>query len=343
MESSGFTDRQKRIIGALLGVHAGDSLGATLEFVRWEETKALFPTGLTSIIGGGHFEWEPGHATDDTDLTRAVLLAYSKRSTERKSYVDVLEAAADNMLDWATGRWPGRQPGSSPKDIGGATFVGLTRYRQSIASGRKDPRGCGSGQGSAGNGSLMRCIPTALFAANEEERLQHSIDISAVTHDDIRCTIACAAYNTIVAQLIDGQSPATAVGEGKACATVLAVKTTSNKTHLRPNADAVVRAIELGEKLKPTELVEDGPGILPGRGRGFVLESLTLAIAAVLDDRPFKEVICDIVMLGADSDTNAAIAGGLLGARDGIDAIPKDWRDVLQFGEEFTSIALALS
>lgn len=65
-----------RVAGALLGVHTGDALGATLEFSSWSAIREQYPDGLRDIIGGGPFDWPPGHATDDTDLTRAVLLAY---------------------------------------------------------------------------------------------------------------------------------------------------------------------------------------------------------------------------------------------------------------------------
>ena len=33
----------------------------------------------------------------------------------------------------------------------------------------------------------------------------------------------------------------------------------------------------------------------------------------------------DTMLLGGDTDTNAAIAGALLGARFGFEAIPKEW------------------
>jgi ADP-ribosylglycohydrolase len=49
------------------------------------------------------------------------------------------------------------------------------------------------------------------------------------------------------------------------------------------------------------------------------------------------------VALGGDTDTNAAIAGGLLGARDGAAAIPARWRGLLQFGDEFSAAATDLA
>jgi ADP-ribosylglycohydrolase len=42
-----------RLTGALLGVHAGDALGATLEFSSWSAVRKQYPDGLTEIIGGG--------------------------------------------------------------------------------------------------------------------------------------------------------------------------------------------------------------------------------------------------------------------------------------------------
>ena len=62
------------IAGGLLGVHAGDSLGATVEFKAWSEIRARYPDGVREIVGGGPFNWPPGHATDDTDLTRTVTI-----------------------------------------------------------------------------------------------------------------------------------------------------------------------------------------------------------------------------------------------------------------------------
>src|SRR5689334_25403398 len=118
------TTVRNRIAGGLLGVHAGDSLGATVEFSSWAAVRASHPDGVRDIVGGGPFNWPPGHATDDTDLTRAVLLAYLDPGD------DVVRTAADRMLDWFDGNWPGRRPGSPPVDIGGATSWGLRKYRR---------------------------------------------------------------------------------------------------------------------------------------------------------------------------------------------------------------------
>jgi ADP-ribosylglycohydrolase len=312
-------ERRNRVAGALLGVHAGDALGAAVEFSSWASIRARYPQGLRDIVGGGPFGWPPGHATDDTDLTRAVLLAYLAPSD------DVVRAAADHMLAWLRGAWPGRAPGSTPPDIGRATAIGLHRYRET-----GDPRAAGAGAGQAGNGSLMRCIPTALAVSDRPRRIRESMEISAITHDDERCTVACAAYNEVVAALLAGTSPEEAVGTGLAAAVEL-------------GNSAVVDAIRHGRQLRPATVADTGQTSLPDEAAGFVLDSLSLAVAAVLDPRPMPEVLVDIVRVGNDTDTNAAIAGGLLGARDGATAIPADWLSLLQFAEEFIAAADALS
>jgi ADP-ribosylglycohydrolase len=105
----------------------------------------------------------------------------------------------------------------------------------------------------------------------------------------------------------------------------------------------VAEAIAFARQLHPTVLAQTGKTSLPDDGNGFVLDSLSLAVAAVLDPRPLPDVLIDIVRLGNDADTNAAIAGGLLGARDGINAIPDPWLSALQFRTEFLRAAETLA
>ncbi|KAH7082457.1 ADP-ribosylglycohydrolase family protein [Paraphoma chrysanthemicola] len=321
--------RTSRILGALLGVHTGDSLGATLEFSPWSDIIREYPTGLREIIGGGPFNWRAGHATDDTDLTRAVLLAYRDYSehsaTGSKRAFNIAKCAAEYSLKWYEGDWPGRKKGSRPEDIGNATRVGIQEFRRT-----KNPAKCGAGQGSAGNGSLMRCIPTGLFGSPETRR-DESLAISAFTHNDTRCTVACAAYNEIVAALVEGKDVKEAVRLGKEVARELG---------LGLGGRQVVEAIEEGEGIQLAIAASLGPHSEFGvSASGYVLASLKLAIAAVLDSRSFEDVLVDVVRIGGDTDTNGAIAGGLLGARDGVEEIPERWLRKLQFRKEFEEVA----
>jgi ADP-ribosylglycohydrolase len=323
--SSPTDPRVSQTLGALLGVHCGDSLGATLEFKPWSWIVRQYPTGLREIVGGGSFNWPAGHATDDTDLTRAVLLAYRDYAQSGASDFNVVKAAAEYSIKWRDGDWPGRKKGSRPVDIGNATEIGLHRYKMS-----RDPDKSGAGIDSAGNGSLMRCIPTALFVESREKRVKESIAISAFTHDDQRCTVACAVYNEIVAALVDGKTPLEAVEIGKTVANEL-------------NCAEVTKAIKEGETLPLAKIAAEGPRSVEGFGAaGYVIDSLKISIAAVLDPRSFEDVLVDVVRIGQDSDTNGAIAGGLLGARDSIEKIPARWLEKLQFRKEFEDVAMEI-
>ncbi|KAF4944212.1 hypothetical protein FSARC_14727 [Fusarium sarcochroum] len=315
------SDHESRVVGALLGVHAGDSLGATVEFAPHDLIAQDHPGGLREIIGGGLLSWPAGHATDDTDMTRGVLLAYRDLLPGQ----DIARIAAEYFLKWQSGDWPGREPGSDPKDIGIAVADGLELYSEV-----QDPDRSGAGKGRAGNGSLMRCIPTGLFQTDPDTLIIESERISRVTHNDKRCTVSCAAYNTIVSKLVTENSPADAIAAGQEVATTL-------------KSAQVKSAIELGKSLSIATMAKKGPSSkLKDEGAGYVLDSLSIAIAALLDKRSLENVVVDVVRIGGDTDTNAAIAGGLLGARDGEAAIPLRWKTKLQFADEFERVALSL-
>ncbi|KAF1738962.1 ADP-ribosyl-(dinitrogen reductase) glycohydrolase [Beauveria bassiana] len=345
--------RESRIIGALLGLHAGDALGATVEFQSHGSIKAAYPPGhsstLGSITGGGVFRWTPGHATDDTDMTRGVLLAYLDCLTDAAhAHDDVATRAGRYFLKWRSGEWPGRAPGSRPVDIGAATDDGLARFAKTL-----DPEKAGAGQGRAGNGSLMRCLPTGLFraaaAAGDAQRLvAESMRISRITHDDALCTVSCAVYNTIVAELVQGRGPDAAVDAGiRLCRKLEHAQPPpqdKKKTTTTTTTPSVLGALKLGTQLRLQGLARFGPppSAMPGECSGYVLDSLSVAVAALLDPRCLEDVLVDVLRVGKDTDTNAAIAGGLLGARDGEDAIPRRWQDRLQFGKEFRTIATSI-
>lgn len=302
-----------RVLGGLVGVHCGDSLGATHEFRSWIEITEGRPAGwrLREIEGGGAFDWRPGDATDDTDLTICVLDAYLADGGFR------LEQAADNMLAWLR---------HDPRDVGGATRKGLRAYERT-----GDPRRAGAGPGSAGNGSLMRCLPTALARADADLRMAESAAISGITHDDSECVVACVAYNEIAAGLLAGLGPEGAIDVGIQAAIAFGAAGASGE---------VVAAIEEGTGLRLADLAEQGGN--PYGGSGYVLHSLSLAVAAILDGRGMEVVLADVVHLGGDTDTNGAIAGGLLGVRDGAGSIPTQWTDVIRYRQHLIDAAAQL-
>ena len=65
------------------------------------------------------------------------------------------------------------------------------------------------------------------------------------------------------------------------------------------------------------------------KSMGYTLRTLGAALWAYWHATSYKEGILKIVLSGGDADTNAAVAGAILGAKFGICHIPEEWRNGL--------------
>ena len=306
MTTTTTTDVLDRATGALLGVHAGDSLGATTEFASPNPNP---DTWVRDIVGGGAFNWAPGDPTDDTDLTAAVVRAYTDLIADGTDQTldAVLDACARHFLAWYR---------SGPKDIGGTTSGSLARLGRT-----NDPRGSGNAAPDAqANGSLMRCIPTAVYRKDDPDRLAaETLAISAITHASTVATQSCLLYNRVVAALINGTDVRTAITD----------------------AAAELDGTEVG-RVATSRLDAPVDDPMPWRRGGWVLTALDIAMWAALQvDRTAEDLLVDIINQGGDADTNGAIAGGLLGARDGAHGLPDRWVATLRLADEFRQAATA--
>lgn len=286
---------EERAVGALIGVAAGDALGATLEFLSRDEVARRYRSDHRSIVGGGAFRWRAGQGTDDSDLTAAVARAYSPSYSVHR--------VADHMLTWYR---------SGPQDVGGTTASALAAY---AASG--DPYRSGeqvwSGH-AAGNGSLMRAVPTGIARSDDEVRRAEAAEISRITHSDPRCVDACIAYCDLVSLLIDGMPVAEAI-------------------------DWVMLHRSLHPEVQSALCVRPSLAVTHLATSGYVVHSLAAAVWAARQNDGFEEPMVALVNLGDDADTTGAIAGGLLGAAYGVGVIPDRWVENLEYAPNFRSAA----
>ena len=58
---------------------------------------------------------------------------------------------------------------------------------------------------------------------------------------------------------------------------------------------------------------------------GYVVDTLLTSVWCLLNTDSYKDCVLKAVNLGDDTDTTAAVAGGLAGLRYGYDSIPKEW------------------
>ncbi|MBS2022855.1 MAG: ADP-ribosylglycohydrolase family protein [Deltaproteobacteria bacterium] len=288
-----------RFLGTLLGLHAGESVGAPHEFKKAAEI--IVPKEL---VAGG--PWKVGEPTDDTELTLALL-----RSLVARRRVDLVDIA-QSYLRWF---------GGNPKDVGNLTKAALQNLRageppdQSGALAWED-----SGREAAGNGSVMCCAPIGLLHVKQLEGLvEDASQVSRITHFDPRCVGGCVAVTTAIALLVRGGTQAEEAISRAASA--------GGEIH-----DDVRMVIERGASKKPDQLTVDG------KDMGFVLVALEIAFSALASAATFEEGILAVVARGGDTDTNGAIAGALLGAKFGKNQVPERWASKLKAGPDLLNL-----
>jgi ADP-ribosyl-[dinitrogen reductase] hydrolase len=280
---------QDRIAGTLLSMAAGDALGAGYEF---EDV----PRGEISMIGGGLGGFAPGEWTDDTSMAVCIAEVTATGSVD-------LEGIGDRFVAWYR---------SDPPDIGVSTRRVLGR----AGSGRDLPEVAADyfaehPEGAAGNGALMRTAPVALAHLGDDEAIAAAARaVAELTHADPlagdSCVLWCIAIDRAIREhRLDG------VHDG------LALLPGSRRGSW---SDALAEA----EQRPPRSFARNG----------FTVTALQAAHAAIVqtpvpDRHPaehLQHALVEAVRIGNDTDTVAAIAGMVLGARWGASAIPFAWR-----------------
>lgn len=183
-----FERLRDRYRGCLLGLAAGDALGAPVEFINRDEIALRY--GLVrEMLGGGWLDTKPGEYTDDTQMTLAITRSIAELG--RIAPADI----GTRFVQWME---------SMPKDIGNTTLQSLGYLAAGMpwdeAGARTAAR---KGDSGAGNGSIMRTAPIGLACRNDLEALiRQSIDISRITHADPRCCWSCVALCQAIAALL---------------------------------------------------------------------------------------------------------------------------------------------
>ncbi|MCO6458633.1 MAG: ADP-ribosylglycohydrolase family protein [Pirellulaceae bacterium] len=287
-------DQLSRAQGCLLGQLAGDSLGGLVEFQSADQIAAEYPQRLRRLATGGCWGILPGQPTDDSEL--ALMLARSIVQT--RGYQP--EAALDAYLHWYR---------SPPFDIGTTTRLALggasrgATPEQRLALARRE-----ASHSSQSNGSLMRISPLAIRGAGDPLRAaEWARTDSDLTHPHPVCRHACAVFVAAVATAIaSGGSADDCYQAAQDAARRLAVESTVES--------ALAAAV-------------DSPPDDYYHHQGWVLIALQNAFYQLLHAPTLEEGIVGTVMAGGDTDTNGAIAGALLGAVHGRQAIPTQWLD----------------
>ncbi len=195
----------------------------------------------------------------------------------------------------------------------------FARYRYWLST---EPFDCGStirgaltgrlNSASQANGALMRVSPIGIFGAT---RMLAKVEAmaradAALTHPNPVCGDVNALYAMAIAEAIrEGSTPAALYDK---------IVGWARDRHVEASVERCIH--EAAEALPEN----------PSCQQGWVLIAFQNALYQLLHAPSLEGGISDSVMLGGDTDTNAAIAGALLGAVYGRAAVPNAWVECLQ-------------
>jgi ADP-ribosyl-[dinitrogen reductase] hydrolase len=273
----------------LLGLVAGNQLGVPTEHLGTPEAiRQAFPNGVVDLAP------PPKNSPYDDDAAMALLLGESLLASKGFDANDV----AKRWVKWM--KVDGRGIGMTTKRALTLIDRGKEPFEAGRLANQENP-----GR-SAGNGSVMRCLPVALRYHDDPDRLiRISTQQAAITHADERCTWGAAAVNLAARELLHGN--------------IYFVDEVVHRI-----GDRAPRALREAIHRVPRERESDLPITRAGEA-GYVVHCVEIAFWFATHDRSLEEALIALAQAGGDTDTNAAVAGALLGARYGDVALPPRW------------------
>lgn len=307
--------------GGILGLAVGDALGVPVEFLSRGE---LAQNPVTGMRGQGTHHQPAGTWSDDTSMALCLL----ESLTDGLDYADMMV----RFLCWAgEGHLTAH---GDVFDMGIATHQALARFRAGIP-----PLECGGrGEYDNGNGSLMRILPLALWLHRTagpgfyRDPKAHEIihNASALTHAHPVSLAACVLYCAAADALLCGQAGPEALGQ----AIAEAKQVCARMPKTAPALPAFARADPAVLLALPREEVRSG---------GYVVDTLEAALWCLLHAGSYRECVLEAVNLGEDTDTVAAVAGGLAGLQYGPGGIPAEWLGALAKRQEIEALCRAFA
>lgn len=293
----------------LLGLAIGDALGVPVEgFSR----RQLTSDPVISMRGYGTWNKPPGTWSDDTSMTLATMDSIIREGVI--DYSDIMH----NFYLWYT---KGMFTVDGLFDIGNTTYKAIYKYSKNTPA-----LLCGGADhNDNGNGSLMRMLPVALYLnaryknnfTNEAMVVIHNM--SKLTHAHPISLICCGLYCLIATELAEGKPIEQAVRDGLDKGYVY------YKQH-----GFYTKYINL--PIFKDLLSKDFKSLHSGaiKSSGYVVHSLYASVWCLLNTTNYKDLLLKAVNLGGDTDTIAAIAGGLGGLVYDIEELPTEWLETLR-------------
>lgn len=264
---------------AWAGQLVGDALGASVEGYKRFFILSRYPGGLDEMLPDSPiFGYRPaGSVTDDSQMALCL----------HRSLIDAggwsPKAAFARYREWYK---------TNPPDVGCATRAAMEGYPM--------PE-------SQGNGTLMRVMPLALWAAAHPGFDWESAvrEDAALTHPNPNNADCNAVFVFAMLQAME---------QGATPQLVYDATLTWARSHTI--SQVVLKAVEDAASIRP---------VCDLRNSGWVVLALHVAMFQLLHATDFRSALIDVVSSGGDTDTNAAITGTLLATLYGIESVPSAW------------------
>lgn len=307
-------------LNGIMGLVVGDALGVPVQFMDREEIRNRPQGPVTGMEAGGVYQMPEGTWSDDSSMALATLVSLLEK--KEADPVDIMQ----RFVKWdQEGEYT---PFGRAFDQGNTCSNAIHKFMK-----ESNIETCGAtGERDNGNGALMRILPVCLYyydrqkivCTSEDEAMEGIHRISGLTHNHLRSKICCGIYYFCVKSIIDGIRKTTV----PALEVLLQEGMNKGLEYYRQD----IRNLTEMAHLKKLYHLSEFAGIPEDeiRTTGYVIDSFEAAIWCLITTDSYKECMLKAVNLGDDTDTVAAIAGGLAGLYYGYETIPQEWTVVIK-------------
>lgn len=307
-------------LDGMMGLVVGDALGCPVQFMARAEIANRDEGPVTGMECGGVYEMPEGTWTDDSSMAIATMASMIEKG--KADPEDIMT----QFMNWELqGEYT---PFGKAFDQGNTCTSAILRFMR-----EHDIHTCGAtGEYANGNGALMRILPACLYYYDKQKRVCTSEDeaiygihtISGLTHNHLRSKMCCGIYYFCAKSILEG-----ARKEVKPSLRVSLQEGINNGLkYYGQDISNLTEMAHLGRIFYLDEFMEVPVNKI--KSSGYVVDSMEAAIWCLINTDSYKECMLKAVNLGDDTDTVAAIAGGLAGLYYGYEAIPKEWLSVIK-------------
>jgi len=309
----------RKIRTGIMGVIVGDALGLPVQF---KDRSWFVKNPVSTMTGPGVFHKPKGSWSDDGSLTLALAASLAQGYDP-----DMIMKEFEQWFFY--GKYT---QGGEAYDMGQTTINAIMNYHRGIPFSK-----CGGrSYFDNGNGSLMRILPLVYYLRAhygndftlDAKAMVIIHEVSALTHAHELAKMSCGLYLSIANELLNEKPIEEAVKDGLSKALkYYALDPSFNKI---TSEYSRLGKLDTFRSLKDSEIGSSG----------FVKDTLEASLWCLLTTSSYEEAVLKAVNLGHDTDTTAAVCGGL--AALAYDQIKAEWINTIHHGQLVTEISEAL-